>query len=128
DGAAIADGWPAAVAHGEGLAINGHLVAKWALSRAMRAAGVIVALTGEGADELLGGYAHLRRDAGVDAEHDASRGVMLPEGDGLPLDGVRARLGFVPTWLAAKATLGRRVRALLAPDLRAQFADDDPYG
>ena len=128
DGAAIAADWPAAVAHGEGLAINGHLVGKWRLSRAMRDAGFKVALTGEGADELFAGYAHLRRDAGVAADHARSHGLMLPAGDALPLDGVRARLGFVPTWLAAKATLGRRVRALLSPDVVDLGRGEDPYG
>lgn len=127
----IAEHFPAAVAHAESLAINGHLVGKWALSRAIRAAGCKVALTGEGADELFAGYPHLRLDAGAGAAitgHTASRGLMLPEGDGLPLDGVRALLrGHVPTWLAAKATLGRRVRSLLAPDLLARFATVDPY-
>jgi len=124
----IVEHWPAAVLHAEGLAINGHLVGKWMLSRAMRAAGFKVALTGEGADELLAGYPHLRQDAGVALSgHAASRGVMLPAGDALVLDGVRARLGHVPTWLAAKAGLGHRVRALLAPDLRRRFAAVDPY-
>lgn len=125
----ITEHWPTAVVHAEGLAINGHLVGKWMLSRAMRAAGFKVALTGEGADELLAGYPHLRQDAGVVlAGHAASRGVMLPAGDALALDGVRARLGHVPTWLAAKAGLGHRVRMLLAPDLRRRFAAVDPYG
>jgi asparagine synthase (glutamine-hydrolysing) len=131
DGRAIAAAWPDAVAHGEGLAINGHLAGKWLLSRAMQAAGYKVALTGEGADELLAGYPHLRADAGAAAAadgHAASRGLMLPApGDtGLSTDGVRARLGFVPTWLAAKAVLGRRVRELLAPDLVRRFAGADP--
>jgi asparagine synthase (glutamine-hydrolysing) len=125
DAAAIAEDWPTAVAHGEGLAINGHLVGKWRLSRAMREAGFKVALTGEGADELLAGYAHLRRDAGVAAEHAASLGVMLPAGDELSTAGVTAQLGFVPTWIAAKASLGSRVRSLLAPDLAREH---DPYG
>jgi asparagine synthase (glutamine-hydrolysing) len=129
DGAAIAAHWPEAVAHGEGLAINGHLVGKWLLSRAMRDAGMKVALTGEGADELLAGYPHLRADAGAVIDgHAASRGVMLPAGDGLALDGVVARLGRVPTWIAAKATLGRRVRELLAPDLVQRHRDVDPFG
>ncbi|HXT99736.1 MAG TPA: asparagine synthase (glutamine-hydrolyzing), partial [Polyangia bacterium] len=132
DGPAIADIWPRAVAHAEQLAVNGHLAGKWALSRAMRDAGCKVALTGEGADELFAGYPHLRRDAGAaashEASHEASRGLMLPDGEGLPTDGVRARLGFVPTWIEAKATLGRRVRSLLAPDLVARFGADDPYG
>ncbi|HEY0193907.1 MAG TPA: asparagine synthase (glutamine-hydrolyzing) [Kofleriaceae bacterium] len=127
DGAAIAARWPAAVAHGEGLAINGHIVGKWLLSRAMRDAGMKVALTGEGADEILAGYPHLRIDAGARlAGHAASRGVMLPSGDGLSTAGVAALLGRVPTWIAAKATLGLRVRGLLAPDLLRQFADIDP--
>ncbi len=127
DGAAIAACWPEAVAHGEGLAINGHLAGKWLLSRAMRDAGYKVALTGEGADELLAGYPHLRADAGAAVDgHGASRGLMLPAGDGLATGGVRARLGFVPTWIAAKATLGRRVRELLAPELIARFAGEDP--
>ncbi|MEO7736191.1 MAG: asparagine synthase (glutamine-hydrolyzing) [Kofleriaceae bacterium] len=129
DGAAIASGWAEAVAHGEGLAINGHLVGKWMLSRAMRDAGMKVALTGEGADEILAGYPHLRVDAGAEvAGHAASRGVMLPSGEGLSVEGVRARIGRVPTWIAAKATLGRRVRSLLAPDLVARFAEVDPFG
>jgi len=132
DGGAIAASWPEAVAHGEGLAINGHLVGKWLLSRAMRGAGYKVALTGEGADELLAGYPHLRADAGAGAAahgHAASRGVMLPApGDvGLATDGVRARLGCVPTWIAAKAALGRRVRELLAPELVRRFAGADPF-
>ncbi len=129
DGGAIAAAWPEAVAHGEGLAINGHLVGKWLLSRAMQGAGYKVALTGEGADELLAGYPHLRADAGAGAAtvgHAASRGVMLPAGDGLATDGVRAHLGCVPTWIAAKATLGRRVRELLAPELVRRFAGADP--
>ena len=128
DAAAIATHWPDAVAHGEGLAINGHLVGKFLLSRAMRDAGFKVALTGEGADELFAGYPHLRQDAGVaPSGHAASRGLMLPTGDGLSTDGVRERLGFVPTWLAAKAGLGARVRGLLAPDLLRAFAGIDPY-
>jgi asparagine synthase (glutamine-hydrolysing) len=131
DGGAIAAHWAEAVAHGEGLAINGHLVGKWLLSRAMQGAGFKVALTGEGADELLAGYPHLRADAGAAAAahgHAASRGLMLPApGDvGLATDGVRARLGYVPTWIAAKATLGRRVRELLAPELVRRFAGADP--
>ncbi len=132
DGAAIAAHWPDAVTHGEGLAINGHLVGKFLLSRAMRDAGFKVALTGEGADEVLAGYPHLRQDAGAQVTgHGASRGVMLPAGDASDasdLQAVRARLGFVPTWLAAKASLGARVHGLLAPDLRARHAAADPYG
>ncbi len=110
-----------AVVAGEGLAINAHLAAKYMLSRAIRAAGFKIALTGEGADEVLAGYAHLRSDLGQDgllASNAASRGIMLPDGAALCTDAVQARLGFVPTWLRAKASLGARMRSVLAEPVR----------
>ena len=42
---------------------NGHGVAKYLLSRAVRDAGIKVVFTGEGADEMLGGYPYFRVDA-----------------------------------------------------------------
>jgi asparagine synthase (glutamine-hydrolysing) len=127
-GAALVEAFVPAVEQGEGLAINGHIAAKFLLSRAVRDAGYKVVLTGEGADEVFAGYAHLRHDlwagdggeggearlARLAAENRASAGIMLPSGPALSLDAVRARLGFVPAWLAAKATLGARVGALLS--------------
>ena len=44
------------------LCINAHGVAKYLLSRAVRDAGYKVVITGEGSDEILGGYPHFRRD------------------------------------------------------------------
>ena len=52
-----------AVWHAETQMFNGHGVAKYLLSRAVRAAGIKVVFTGEGADEMLGGYAYFRVDA-----------------------------------------------------------------
>ncbi len=128
---ARADVFVDAVVAGEGVAINGHVAAKYLLLRAIRQAGYKVVLTGEGADEVLAGYAHLRADLGVDegallGHNEASAGLMLPRGEGLPLDAVAAQLGFVPTWLRAKAGLGRRTRALVHPDLARQVASMDP--
>lgn len=132
-----------AVYFSEGLAINGHLPAKFLLSRAMRDAGFKVVLSGEGADEVFAGYAHLRRDlalraagsggnAAASLERLKSRnpdmaGIQLAEGEGLPLDAVQRRLGFVPSFLEAKATLGFRLRQVLNRDWLSAFADRDPF-
>src|SRR5262249_55432158 len=59
----IADHYADAVWHSETPMTNGHGVAKYLLSRAVRDAGIKVVFTGEGADEMLGGYAFFRVDA-----------------------------------------------------------------
>ncbi len=132
--AALAEHLAEAVWHSEGLAINGHLPAKYLLARAIRAAGYKVVLSGEGSDEVLAGYAHLRQDlaaagGGTDGERERDTmlaGMHLPEGEPLPLDGVARRLGYVPTFLHAKATLGRRLHGLLRDDYRERFRGRDP--
>jgi asparagine synthase (glutamine-hydrolysing) len=81
---------------------------------AVRDAGYKVVLTGEGADEILGGYPHFRRDmllynahggdpaAGgsflkqLDELNPVSRGLLLPAGEAGPLQRVKRLLGFVP--------------------------------
>src|SRR5262249_22473997 len=50
--ALLCDALPAAVVQGEGLAVNGHIAAKYLLSRAVHDAGFKVVLTGEGSDEV----------------------------------------------------------------------------
>ncbi|MCA9646517.1 MAG: hypothetical protein KC492_37785, partial [Myxococcales bacterium] len=121
----LVHGLEAAARAGEGLAVNGHLVAHHALDRAIRAAGFKSVLSGEGADEVLYGYPHLRADLGLNplnpggnALEQAVRGLMLAEGpelnvaDGVPqLDPhpLKARLGCLPTFLQAKLELGGRV-------------------
>lgn len=127
----VADHFADAVVSGEGVCINAHAAAKLLLSRAIRRAGFKVVLTGEGADEVLLGYAHLRSDlegsaARVTSSNAASAGLMLPRGDGLSTAAVEHALGWVPTWISAKATLGKRLHALVRDDWRAGFGDRDP--
>lgn len=53
----LADHFADSVIQSETLCLNAHGVAKYLLSRAVRDAGLKVVMTGEGADEILGGYA-----------------------------------------------------------------------
>ena len=141
----LADDFADAVWHGEMTCINAHGVAKFALSRAVRAAGYKVVLTGEGSDEILAGYPHFRRDmllydhAGQDeatvarlldelaAANPISHGLLLPDGEALPLASVRRLLGFVPSWLEAFGTTAFKLHALLAEDFTASVGAADPY-
>jgi asparagine synthase (glutamine-hydrolysing) len=131
-----------AVFHGEGLAINGHLAGKYLLNRAIRAAGFRVALSGEGSDEILAGYPHLRQDllrhdaandttadmhAAIYATNMASAGVQIAYGDMLPLDAVTRRMGYTPAFLEAKAALGLRLHAVLNDGYAESHAAHDSY-
>lgn len=133
----ILDAMSDAVIGSEGLAINGHLSAKYLLNRAIHHSGFRAVLSGEAADELFAGYAHLRLDHwrpanGHDQTQDLSRtnasqmGMMLPSGDGLSLSAADRRLGYQPVFLQAKATLGKRLRSLMNPDWLSHRADRDP--
>lgn len=110
----LLDVLPRAIVQGEGLAINAHIAAKYLLAQAIAGAGFKVALSGEGADEVFAGYAHLRRDLGVvDNRNALSVGTMLPSGEHtLSLDAVARTLGSIPTFLRAKAALGAKLHAL----------------
>jgi asparagine synthase (glutamine-hydrolysing) len=143
----LADHFAEAVAHAETIAINAHGVAKYLLSRAVRDAGYKVVLTGEGSDEILAGYPHFRRDlwlydhgasegdaaaveallGQLEARNLVSRGLLLPDGEGTSLEGLRAALGFAPSWLQTGATQAHKLRALFSPDFEAEFAGRDAY-
>jgi len=138
----LVHGMADAVYHGEGLAINGHLAAKYLLNKAIRAAGFKVALSGEGSDEIFAGYPHMRQDllrfdtandAAINAQQAlyatnmASAGVQLAHGAGLSTAAVTAALGHTPAFLEAKATLGLRMTALLRGDYLAAQAHKDAY-
>ncbi len=118
-----------AVWHGESLFTNAHGVAKFALSRATREAGVGVVLTGEGADEILGGYPFFVKDSirhSCASEQEALRqGLGMPEDDfsrmlrmdlpaGPPASFLE-RLGYVPAWIESREWFLQDLRPAL-PD------------
>lgn len=140
DGDTVADHISDAAYFSEGLSINSHLVGKYMLNRAIAAAGYKVALSGEGADELLAGYPHLREDS-IDSTNAAPAtrtalyagntklaGVFLADGDTLDTTAMTAVLGYTPAFLRAKASLGHRLHGLLADDYRHDMQHCEPFG
>jgi asparagine synthase (glutamine-hydrolysing) len=137
----LADHFADAIAGSENLCFNAHGVAKYLLSRAVRNAGYKVVLTGEGSDEILGGYPHFRRDVllhnsvGQDPEvvgrllrrlnesNPVSRGLLLPDGNAGPLTRVKKLLGFVPSWMEAFSARAWKMRALFSESFLAQFGE-----
>ncbi|MFA7341239.1 MAG: asparagine synthase (glutamine-hydrolyzing) [Candidatus Obscuribacterales bacterium] len=129
---------PDAVYYSEGFAVNGHLPAKYILNQTIRKGGYKVALTGEGADEVVAGYPHLRSDlfksdgrqnllANLHATNKASAGIMLQHGQSLSLAAVEEKLGYVPGFLEAKGTLGFKLCSVLTDQFKGQFAGRDAY-
>ena len=135
----LADHFADAISQSEMLCFNAHGVAKYLLSRAVRDAGYKVVITGEGSDEILGGYAHFRRDmllynregqdpaeiAGLleDLErlNPVSRGLLLPHGEPGPLHSVKRLLGFVPSWIETFSARSVKMRALQSEDFLEKF-------
>lgn len=143
----LADNFADAIAQSETLCLNAHGVAKYLLSRAVRDAGYKVVITGEGSDEILGGYAHFRRDmllynregqdpdaikellAWLDEHNTVSRGLLLPDGEVGPLESVRRVLGFVPSWIETFSTRAVKLRPLLARGFQERFGPiEGTYG
>jgi asparagine synthase (glutamine-hydrolysing) len=136
----LADNFSSAVRHAETFFNNGNGVAKFMLSRAVRDAGYKVVYTGEGADEVLGGYPPFRTDMirhhrnGLDAieqqrllkELDAANAAwrgLFPTGATSPLDRVERTLGFVPTMLVECSAAGQQRIELFSDDFKMRFAD-----
>ena len=143
----LADNFADAIAQSETVCVNAHGVAKYVLSRAVRNAGYKVVITGEGSDEILGGYPHFRRDmllynregqdekavaelmAWLEEHNTVSRGLLLPDGEIGPLDGVRRVLGYVPSWIETFSSRAVKMRHLLTDDFQAKYgALEGTYG
>jgi asparagine synthase (glutamine-hydrolysing) len=142
----LVDAYGDAVWHAETVFVNGHGVAKFLLSRAVRDAGIKVVFTGEGADEMLGGYPPFRRDvllynnegqdpavvtrllAQLHESNKATRGLLTTSAaPTAALASVRRRLGWVPSWIEVFSDLGVRTTALFRPDYLAGLRGMDPY-
>jgi asparagine synthase (glutamine-hydrolysing) len=143
-GREIADAYPDAVWHCETQMFNGHGVAKYLLSRAVRDAGIKVVFTGEGADEMLGGYPYFRADAlsgnpslnsaersalmdQMLGANSATRALLMPtQVDNPEMKAIERRLGWLPATLNVGASMMSSMAPLLRNDLVVRLQGYQP--
>ncbi len=141
----LSDAFSDAILQSESLCVNAHGVAKFLLSKAVRDAGYKVVITGEGSDEILGGYAHFRRDMllynregqdpqeienllkWLDEHNTVSRGLLLPDGEVGDLESVRRVLGYVPSWMETFSSRAVKMQQLLSEDFGCRYRDRESY-
>ncbi|MCA9266320.1 MAG: asparagine synthase (glutamine-hydrolyzing), partial [Planctomycetales bacterium] len=85
--------------HAERTFYNTLAVAKWHMSRRVRACNYKAVVTGEGSDELFGGYPFFKRDwLGPDDEGGLFSGAILAEQE-LKHEAWQDLCGFTPSWI-----------------------------
>lgn len=134
----LADHLDQAIWHAETFGDNTRGVARFLLSRKVHNAGYKAVLSGEGADEMFGGYLYFRHDylrhqraeldeetrigllASLGRDHPAFAKALAAE-SALEPGAVDGRLGFVPSWLGAMVVSRGPLRSLLSPAAKAVF-------
>ncbi|WP_371194433.1 asparagine synthase (glutamine-hydrolyzing) [Glaciecola sp. SC05] len=135
----IADAYADAIWHSETQMFNGHGVAKFLLSQAVEKAGIKVVFTGEGADEMLGGYPFFRTDAVnnnpdlSDSEkaafldemfgsNEATRSFVMPAlAKGDEMQAIQRRLGWSPATLNVAMVMKNSASGFLTDEVYAQM-------
>ena len=119
----LADNFCDSISQSEVLCVNAHGVAKYLLSRAVRDAGYKVVLTGEGSDEIMGGYLHFGRDMMLSNQLSPTPFASLPANGKGPLEGVKRVLGFVPSWIQTAGAQSAKVRGIFADSFLQEFKE-----
>lgn len=141
----LADHFSDTIWHGEMMIDNASSVCKFLLSKAVRDVGYKAVLTGEGSDEIFGGYADLRRDMLLYNTQDRDEntvqrlleelrrnnviasGYLVSDEISMPVKSVQRTLGFVPTWIETCSGISLKIRSLYSPEFTTQFANQDAY-
>jgi asparagine synthase (glutamine-hydrolysing) len=122
--------------HAERTYYNTLSVAKWHMSRRVRECGFKVVVTGEGADELFGGYPFFKRDMllhgdgdahapGMDPGNPVFRGAILAETQ-QSHPAWEDLCGFTPSWIQPWILTLEACRPLFAPAIRDMLQTYDP--
>ncbi|MFL0196211.1 asparagine synthase (glutamine-hydrolyzing) [Clostridium sp. WILCCON 0269] len=141
---ALAQNFVDSIRHCETTIANPHTVAKFMLSKSVRDSGYKVVLTGEGSDEILGGYAHFRQDMLLYTEDYGSKASVnhalkelkektlvfydLSSSESIDNNTIKRRLGFIPSWLKMFILASSNIKKLFSNDINAKFFDIDSYG
>jgi asparagine synthase (glutamine-hydrolysing) len=142
----IAENFADATWHCEMLCFNANTTAKYLLSRAARDAGYKVVLTGEGSDEIFGGYVHFRQDILLQNQqqenqetiqlqleelrqkNQASIGLLFSENESTPdLNSVQRLLDYTPAWMQAYAQRHINSVPFYSSEFIDQFQKRDVY-
>ena len=129
--------------HAERTFYNTLGVAKWHMSRRVRECGYKTVITGEGADELLGGYPAFKRDmflhglahespevrermrGEMERQNALFKGAILPQESRhhVAFDDL---MGFTPSWIQNWLSVLELTRPLLSADAAEEIGDYDP--
>ncbi|TNE52645.1 MAG: asparagine synthase (glutamine-hydrolyzing) [Bacteroidetes bacterium] len=124
--------------HAERTFYNTLGVAKWCMSKRVNECGYRVVVTGEGSDELFGGYPAFKRDyllhtyaseperlKALEASNSIFKGAILSE-TAVSHPALEAACGFTPSWIQSWIQTLALARPLLHDDLLAELRDYDP--
>ncbi|HRI60723.1 MAG TPA: asparagine synthase C-terminal domain-containing protein [Saprospiraceae bacterium] len=124
--------------HAERTFYNTLGVAKWCMSKRVNECGYRVVVTGEGSDELFGGYPAFKRDylkhayeneperlLQMDASNAIFKGAILAETP-VTHPALEAVCGFTPSWIQSWIQTLDIARPLLHGDLLAELKHYDP--
>ncbi|MCB0837371.1 MAG: asparagine synthase (glutamine-hydrolyzing) [Bacteroidetes bacterium] len=124
--------------HAERTFYNTLGVAKYCMSKRVNECGYRVVVTGEGSDELFGGYPAFKKDfflhqmsdkhshlANMDKSNSIFKGAILSDKQ-ISHPALESVCGFTPSWIQSWIQTLAIARPLLNDDLQAELKDYDP--